>query len=351
MTHPGGQVNFSGLSMNDARLAEEMSFNSFNFPGRVFFTPVYFGNRGVRFEDATFEGGDVVFSGETICKGDFKFKNVTVIKGDLRFQSVGFADNVSFENVNVQDGNIIFENVTVEAKNFEFTGVTCSGDISLTRSKLTCSNKITFNGLKAGRAVILDNTEFSTVPDLRNASIDRDVSMIEMTIDHPTSSHLRNSHMGNEYSDMYRKLKSLAIQANDHQQELEFFAMEERAKRGWQYGWFRYLPTCLYDGLSNFGRSIARPSAWLGGILIVSAILFRILGIPFPEASLLSAIHAFPFIPWSRATREKLICSPHGGDCQESLNIWIETVAYAESFFALPFIFLIGLALRNRFRL
>ena len=76
----------------------------------------------------------------------------------------------------------------------------------------------------------------------------------------------------------FRKLKGYAKDSEDSTRELEFHAQEVRKSRfvtdwplPWQGGFLRFWFGCMYDFVSNFGRSLLRPLALWGALLVVSA--------------------------------------------------------------------------------
>ena len=354
-----GDFEYSGI-----RLAEPVNFKNAKFgkgkvdfshltimQGDLNFHSAEFDNSNVDLSNMKVESGDVIFTESRFHNGEVSFDSTKVKNGNLLFDEAKFKNvETSFDAIDVKE-DIYFRSIEFIKGTVYFSDAICHGDFYLDDTKFIRSDLISFNGLHVHLSLMLDRSEFSSVPDLRNILIGRDVSMINMKVEYQKQTPFGSWASDPEDSDKYRKLKSLAIHANDHQREIEFFALEEKAKEVWHLTPAEYIPTFLYEFFSNFGRSIAKPLAWLGSIWFVTAILFRIFGIPLPEAPMLSAIHALPILPWSRATRDKLLCSLHEGECQESFNIGIEVVAYTESLLALPLIFLIGLALRNRFRL
>ena len=344
----GKRISFTGAKFD----APEISFNHSVFAEKtvVDFSSAIF-NGYASFFRAEFHGHGAIFMGTNF--NDYR----------TSFEETKFAvNNVSFANAKI-GGDAIFDNsswITPGTKNhINFTNAECGGDFSMYGAEFNGPQSIRFNGLKVGRSLILDKTRFSVAPDFRNLAVERDVSMHDTEVEfktHPSKERKKWAE-NPEHVEMYRKLKSMAVEAKDHEREIEFFAMEERAKRGWRHGWLRYLPTLLYDKVSNFGRSLLRPFIGLAVTWVTSAVAFqwiltKALSPPKLESFLLSAIHLFPFFPWSRGTREDLIRAIIGAsENQPTFNAWVEATAYAESFFALAFVFLIGLALRNRFRL
>lgn len=71
----------------------------------------------------------------------------------------------------------------------------------------------------------------------------------------------------------YRRLKQIAAEAKDHEGELDFFAKEIRAKRFYETeGRWANAINIGYELLSDFGRSVARPLIWLVLLTVFSAV-------------------------------------------------------------------------------
>ena len=153
-------------------------------------------------------------------------------------------------------------------------------------------------------------------------------------------------------------MKQLAIEAKDHEQELKFLADEYRAKRFHETNGLALIPNYLYDVLSNYGRSIQRPfwflaALWLSAaqILTRDGCIYALFGARAFDALLVSAGNLLPFIGGSRAAIEhKRALFPEVAK-GELFPTWVDALGIIEGLLAAVFIFLIGLALRNRFRL
>ncbi len=68
----------------------------------------------------------------------------------------------------------------------------------------------------------------------------------------------------------YRTLRRIATQGHDHEQEINFFASEIIARRGyedkkWRTRWWFGV---LYEAFGDFGRSIWRPLIGLGILMM-----------------------------------------------------------------------------------
>ena len=371
-----GDINFSDMEVIDSNItfsnAEfrdgNVSFRNTNIsPNGISFHGTQFGKGDFIFRNLTIGGGNVSFSKAKFGFGTVNFRGTSVGRGRLNFSETDFRNSkVNFCKFKLKIGDADFNNSKFGNQECDFKNAIFSGDLWLTNATFD-SSSILFDGLKVGQSLKLDNSYFSTVPDFRNLSVGRDVSMINMKVRYQRKFLFIGKAGGEDHSDMYRKLKSLAILANDHQRDLDFFAMEEKAKFMWHRGPMQYFPTSLYGLLSNFGRSIIRPFFLLlatGGIAATcfQYILSGIWSIPSLKVWFLSLLYLLPFVPGSRDTRKNLICTFYKGgsndltksESNDLINACvelIERVAFAEGFFSLLFLFLIGLALRNRFRL
>ena len=159
----------------------------------------------------------------------------------------------------------------------------------------------------------------------------------------------------------YRKLKAMAIAAHDHEKNLEFFGYEMMAKRGVETtsGLGLFL-NVAYDVLSQYGRSYLRPLGWmLVSLLAFGALNIALTGGHIAFAFVYSLKNAVPFV----GTLAPFVSLPEGyeGWYAETFNeIWKSGRAYidimaaaaiAQQIIGLVLLFLLLLALRNRFRM
>lgn len=200
-----------------------------------------------------------------------------------------------------------------------------------------------------------------------------------------------NHHRDPDEEARYRALKRLAIQAHDHENELEFFAGEIRARRHladspniFKHGpksFLRYLAGIAYDLTSDFGRSLWRPIA----ILVLSFCVFtqvylylvdgtavktcassERVSAPITAARTIAASYALPIFPFDRADTVKraYIClygaAPLTTTPQEQ-NVrvpiapvvpgWVTFWGVIQSLLSASLIFLLLLAIRNQFKI
>ena len=197
------------------------------------------------------------------------------------------------------------------------------------------------------RALNIDQTKFNCAPDLRQTTFHQGISMHDTQVSFQTKKESRKpGHASDkEDSERYRRLKDLAITAKDHDREQMFFAYELKSKRYYETTGFKLAPNLLYDWLSDYGRSLTRPVIGLVGVwAIFSAIYYPLLKCTGISPFLFSSSQIAPFLGGSSIFSKAFLKA-------ESLGGWILTFAFVENILGVLFLFLIGLALRNRFKL
>ena len=301
----------------------DVDFRNFQFPGEVSFISAKFSGN-VSFEsvefhyDASFRR--VIFSAScnwgnsTFTKiADFleaEFKNLAdfnnvMFLNDVDFDSTKFGGGAIFRSAEFK-GRASFQEATffrralftdTKFKNgADYIDATFLGLTAFHNSEfeggamfLQCSFKsgVSFGGSSFKKFAIfkavsgkglfsLSNVKFISLPDFTEAHFEEaplfdDVELkperFEKSQAHETKLNLP-SH--------WRALKRLAIQAHDHERELQFFKGEIIARRGTEdkltharfwFGW-------LYQLLSDFGRSIWLPLFWLGISLLLFATIY-----------------------------------------------------------------------------
>ena len=279
----------------------DADFRNFQFPGEVSFQSAEF-KRYAKFERTVFIY-DANFRTVTFSKA-CKFGNSTFTKmadffeaefsGDASFESAEFEGSASFQratffrrasftHTKFKNGAIYidatFEGLTV-FHDSEFEGAARFLQCSFKRGVSFIGSsfkKIAMFKAVSGKGLFsVSNVKFISLPDFTEAHFEEaplfdDVELkpecFEKSQAHETKLNLP-SH--------WRALKRLAIQAHDHDRELQFFKGEIIARRGTEdkltharfwFGW-------LYQLLSDFGRSMGRPLFWLGISLVLFATIY-----------------------------------------------------------------------------
>ncbi len=366
--HVGWWVDFGGWDFSNE---ESLNFELFRFPGgasfakatfgdgSVDFGGANFGNGGVNFSEATFGKGDVNFSwaifGDGLVNfentnfgdGDVNFVTATFGKGDVNFSWAIFGDDlVNFENTNFGYGGVDFEKATFGDGGVNFKKANFFGD------------NTSFRGASFAGITVFDDATFSRVPNFQQTHFGRDISMERMSVAYKqeaTGRFLKRAARSEDAS-CFRRLRRMAAEAKDHTRELVFFAQETRARYGHDLKKaHQYFPFLLYHWFSNFGRSLWRPALGLVAFCILAAEglyhYSRYCGLSGSrcDAYMLSLSNAMPFLSWGQSVRPDYLTALYGETISQHLTVSV--IMYSQGFFSLIFIFLIGLALRNKLRL
>jgi hypothetical protein len=136
-----------------------------------------------------------------------------------------------------------------------------------------------------------------------------------------------------------------------HEDEQRFFRKELRARRGLcsilSGNW---LLNAMYQASSDYGDSFSRPLLWLmasfaGGLAVFTNVpLCAGHSMPLKFAARLSFANIFVFLPDKR----EVLALPEMASC---LSNWTAAVSAVQSLSGVVFLFLLGLVLRNRFRM
>ena len=160
------------------------------------------------------------------------------------------------------------------------------------------------------------------------------------------------------------RLKELAEGQKDHESALEFRAQEMRAARRHEAQGMPWFLNGCFDKVSDYGRSEIRPLCGLGLVWLAFGILYSGLSawcsqstaafyVKLGNGLAFSASQMFPLIPGVRESREAALKALFPGMPPDALSLpWgFSALTFFQGLLALALLFLLGLALRNRFRL
>ena len=197
-----------------------------------------FGNGNVSFEEAQFEQGMVRFTRTTFGKGHVNFYRATSKSG-----------NVGFSNLNLTSTHMSLRRMAIGGNLI----VDCSFPLSVNFEGLTVDGAASFSGCSFGEIPDFRGVKFAQLPEIARmkvpvpALVKSQWAIFEVCHDP-------------EAVEKYRKLKSMALSANDHEKDGEFFAYEMMAKRGVETTAFWPLMfNSLYNWVSFYGQSFTRP--------------------------------------------------------------------------------------------
>lgn len=346
--YEGPTPDFSGHDFTD----DPIDFSGFIFPVGTIFSGATFGDL-TKFEGAQFRG-NARFDGATFGNNSW-FDNAK-FKGAAKFEGARFGDNVRFLRATF-GGNARFDGATFDGT-AKFDGATFESAAKF--SGATFVGEADFRSAVFGGPVYLDGAGFTSVPELRFTKIATHFTLHGVRVEYAKSDE-RAMWLGLSWSkaypddvDRYRRLKELAMAAKDHEREQAFFALELKAKRHYETTGWALLLNYAYGGFSGFGRSVMRPMGWLVGVWFLFGVghsMFAKLeaGAPLSDGFRLSTAVLLPFVSSARTIYEKASEALYG---DPPAYPWVLDLAVvAESALGLGFLFLLGLGLRNRFRL
>lgn len=313
----------------------------------------------IRFDRHGFKDGDkdfsaypspcsVEFTGATFGEGNVWFDVATFGEGYVSFDDINFRSTTMFASDLVVAGNLYVKSHFPEAVDF---------------SRLDVQGTASFSG-----------SSFAKVPDFRDAKFDRPPEVAGMVVPRPKLEGRSQLSADSDDVAKFRKLKAMALAANDHEKDVEFFAGEMLAKRGTETISFAgLLFNTFYWKLADFGQSFTLPVWWMfRAILLFAAVNVAVISICMPAtlASISSRFDAmafstflslknsipllgslFRFAPapeghkgWFQTYYDTLEDSPATVD-------WLIGLGVVENILGGVLLFLFLLALRNKFRL
>jgi uncharacterized protein YjbI with pentapeptide repeats len=387
-------ATFSGsTSFYQATFAESASFKLATFSEHVFFREAQFSGSGsTSFESAKFfREADfelAAFSSYTsFASAKFEDRATfpsTTFSGYASFERATFSRQTNFGSARFS--RLSFESATFDAL-IMFTSVKFSGDAEFNWAVFNSDARFglaefsgpadfisatfyhyasfhstvfqygaSFHSATFFRQAILINAKFggqtlfsktrfrNCVPDFHGASLHEGTEWHDAKWPWPPNG--RDAAQDQVYG--YERLKLEMERLKKHEDELRFFRRELRARRGLTRPlsgqWYLNF---VYQVSSNYGESVMLPLVWLFGLLVIGGALFYALQTTMPitalHAAALSFANLFPFIP---ITHEIISAVPVVG-----LSRTEKIISVAQSLLGTPLLFLLGLALRNRFRM
>lgn len=348
-----GDLTFHNATFEDANFANASFLGEAEFVGvsindRTWFTCANF-KKNVSFDAATFVGGarfgEVVFSG-TVSFESASFSSIASFTEATFLVTPVFVDTL-FGGAAEFNSSTFFQDALFDGA--EFLGEACFLGVVFKTDAIffatTFKEDALFSGTTFGGPIQLNHSSFRYAPDFRRCSFSTHVTL------HGVQVEYRNPADPDDV-DNYRRLKEIAAAAKDHDREQLFLAYELKAKRGHEVRGLAAVPNWLYEKTSDYGRSIGLPTAYLGIVWFVCAVVYANAGTAPPGAGglLYSAALLLPFLPGGKG-RLDAIEKGLFGEGADAVPQAVTALGMLEGVLGLVFLFLIGLALRNRFRL
>ena len=305
-----------------------VDFRSTMFSGEVSFQSAHFSNSN--FHNAKF-ARVADFSGATFSV-DAELRSAT-FSGAADFRSVKFSCAVDFgATVFVED---------IDFSKTRFFDIANFGAVAF--SKSVHFNNANFEGRTSFSAARFERR----VPDFRGATMHEATEWHDVVWPKPPGTNAD----AQEQVYAYERLKQEMERLKKHEDEQKFFRRELRARRA-------LLPTfsgsrllnLIYQLSSNYGDNFSLPLLWLMGVFVAGIGIYTTVplcaGQPMPIklAARLSFANIFVFLNDKR----ELMASPDMASC---LTNWTAAVSAVQSISGVVLLFLLGLVLRNRFRM
>ncbi len=361
--HPGWNISFAGVDFASERDSEgRLSFSGYHFgDGHVSFSNAIFGGGNVDFSWATHGEGYVLFHLTTFGDGKLDFFSATL--GRLNFQDTTFAKiKIDFTLAKLKE--LIFNPAAMDSSHIKARNISVKIRATFVFDRFA-DNLDSFDLQGAsfdGPLTIAGNMR--NVPDLRATrythQVDLSVLKVKLRRTHQAiKSFKRFSAKAEHLEDAarLRRLKEIAETNKDHQAALRFSADENRARRWIETSWFGSVLDMAFSACSNYGQSILRPFVALFVLAVASMGLYKKLAVTteiawwtgpgWGQSLLLSISNSLPFLPQSRGLREDALKALYPGDP----SLWVDALMIGQGVLSFAFLFLIGLGLRNRFRL
>jgi hypothetical protein len=366
--NPGARVDFSHVGLM------KMDFTSLVFPGEACFEGAKF-NVEVSFEDTQFKRFVNFAGAEFGSDADF---SLTRFGSRVVFTRAVFVGEANFYE-SIFDGCAEFQRLNfhklADFRNAEFQEDACFNNAEFGEEALFCGAE--FNGLIDfenaifTRITSFQNCIFEFVPIFHGAQLHEDTTFEAVT-------WAERPHEGQSPYNAARAWARLRVEMNrlhKHEDELRFFAKElnARAHDTRNEPWAKRLLYRIYLALGA-GRSVARPLRWLLGLNAVlflpiywyatSAIQWRKLPIQDVLADVVNfnipadAVsftlgQALPLVGGANPERADLYrrLFALGESADIDVPLWLEFVGTFQQLVGVVLLFMIGLALRNRFRM
>ncbi len=362
-----GHVSFLGAQFGEGHV----QFNETQFgEGHVDFQEAQFGEGDVHFNAAELGEGDVDFCGIQFGKGNVGFCLTRFGKGDVNFCNARFGEgyvsfsgaqfgegDVDFRDAQFGEGDVDFIETQFGRGNVSFQAITFKGRVSL--RDLVSPEVITalsFQQSSFEKAMDISGNNFTCIPDFTRTFLKHQLVLDRMAWNNKEDTDAKTVRYNPE---RLCRLKELAENNKNHNQALRFHAQEMREKRP-QLSGFDYWLDIAFDRVSEYGQSIAQPGKYLLLLITVYAAFYEIVSLirncsvqacagasSLGNGLLYSMAQAFPFVSSSRISASESAASLFG----EDIPNWIYMLSLSQGLLSFVCLFLIGLGLRNRFRL
>lgn len=340
-----------------------------------------------------------IFKGTTRLQGAFRDLNLAHAElEEIVLDGVTVASLTSFESSTILGdlaaqksafrGGLLFDKCTV-AGEIRMRDCELPGLISF-RGSAQLNGLVDFSASVPTEigGLILDNAEVIGVLDVSNRRFTMRTSFVETDFKVPPSFHgvalfpdtsfldakfpddfsLHKKYSANSAENAYRSLRSACLKIEAHADEQRFFSYEMRARKVTESNKAIKNLFGLYEYLSDYGQSIYKPLRLLALLWALNLTIFTVIQVlsiyPAPsgcdcrvafsssrlaELVALATHQTFPFVSGLRdLTSPETLKQVR---TESALSMLYSFWSLASSALSITFLFLLGLGLRNKFRL
>ncbi len=346
-------VNFSFSEFN----CKKISLSKNNFHGQILFVGCLFEttdidfsystfNSGVNFFDSKFKYSNINFRGSKFISAYGFFWGVDLSTCFIEFRDADIS-NTAFDFQFARFNSITFDGAKLSGADIKFKAAHFSEHAEFSNLNIVKSLKgISFRHARFEKGIdISSDRSLGIIPDFIGSKIDGhftfDSSILKLE---RIRDKLFLKSTSIEDGDRLCRLREISESNKNHQLSLKLFQMEMQAKRWHTHKLGASLLDSTYDILCDYGQSIIKPISCLLFFMSIYVIyLTQANPEHIQEAILLSISKAIPFIGGAK----------DAGDSVKYLfleqNNSVISIIYSMICFSL--LFLVGLGIRNRFRL
>ncbi|QYJ95067.1 hypothetical protein [Shewanella spartinae] len=325
-------------------------------------------NTSLSFKESTLDESSVIFKGTNLSRRNLSFERAKMSCGNLVLVSANISNSkINLDRIRVENGNINLTNSDLNNSYISSQSGFFGGSFNLSKLKNSFFIRdidLRFSNFSGG--VDFSENKFNFLPNLCHTKLNNHFSLdeFEYSIPKTEKKHLFGLITTHEISDKalipkIRRFKELAEQNKDHDRAIEFHAIELSSRRWKKNRVLKSLPDLAYSLMSDYGRSIARPvilfilaSLSLASLFTVSAyssVKDRSLDVitTFGCSIELVMSNSLPFLNVAKDLRTHAIEQLF----KDSLPYYYGVSMIIYSTLSMTLLFLIGLAIRNRFKL
>ena len=354
--------------------------------GDVNFWQARFGEGDVLFDEARFGEGDVDFSEAEFGEGFTRFSAATMPRGEVNFDYCLFLGPVIFSQLKAVDkltGLSFRHSVLKSSLDLSGNEFNCVPDLTNTQ----LSNQLLLNFSCAGEAVAsfgslpkrLVFSLWSRLKPLLSFGLLRSKGRAQKS--HHAVTHEKPTDSISKEAEALCRLKELAEGNRDHDKAHEFYRQEMRVRRLLMTSELAEMLDHAFDAIADYGNSISRPCLALLIITGLFAIIYWLCALGVGDASfwsgqtffgalLYSMSQILPFVSSRRLAESESLRSLFTAatevtenECTKGAIVSVDglpildvpnlivALSMLQGVLSFVLLFLVGLGLRNRFRL